>query len=101
MTFKTRGPAFVSGVALLSCLWIGTIGTSSVLAFAPGEEAIASFSTKNQISDQLRKSLSKKFRKRNKSVRNRGDLAAFYSERDYAPVWVTRWSPEHAGAQSS
>ncbi len=89
MTIKTRGPAFASGVVLLSCLWVGMIGTSPVLAFAPGEEAIESFSTKNQLSERLRTSLSRKFRRRNKSVRNRGDLAAFYSERDYVPVWVT------------
>ena len=83
MFYRTQELAFVTGLLVLSGL-----GFSTAHAFQPGE-AEAAFSTKNIISEKLRIKLSAKFRKRNRSIRDRGALAAFYSERDYQTVWIS------------
>ncbi len=83
MLKKTQGVAFVSGFLILSGL-----GISSSMAFQPGE-AVAAFSTKNLISDKLKIKLSAKNRKRNRSLRDRNALAAFYAKRDFETLWIT------------
>ena len=80
---KTQGMAFVTGFLVLSAL-----GISSSMAFQPGEAA-AAFSTKNLISDKLKTKLSAKHRKRNRSLRDRGALAQFYTQRDYQTLWIS------------
>ena len=52
-------------------------------------EAITAFSTKNLISDKLRTKLSAKNRKRNRSMRDRGAMSAFYAKRDFQTLWIT------------
>jgi L,D-transpeptidase YcbB len=81
----------MTGLAVLSGLAVSTLASGSALAFQPGEEGeeIKAFSTKDLISEKLRTKFSAKFSRRNKAMRNRGALAAFYSERDYQAVWIT------------
>jgi murein L,D-transpeptidase YcbB/YkuD len=80
---KTQGLAFVTGLLVLS-----GAGMGSALAFQPGDVE-AAFPAENRLSEKLKIKLSVKFRKRGKTTRDRGALAAFYSERDYQPVWIT------------
>ncbi len=88
MTIKTRGIALTAGLALLTGLGIGTLNSRSALA-VPSDSMGGSFSTGHLVSEKLRTSLSSKFKRRNKAMRRRGALAAFYSERDYQPLWIT------------
>ncbi len=88
MFIKTRGIVYVTGLAILSAGAGLTLGSLPVQAFQPGEE-IRAFSTTELISEEIRKRLSRKFNRRNRAMQARGDLAAFYSERDYKPVWIT------------